>query len=392
MKILKAHTRYQQRGGEDESFDTECAILAEQGHDVDLYVRDNHRIEDLSKWRAGLRAIWSTEDYQQLRDHLRATRPDVVHFHNTFPLLSPAVYYAARAERIPIVQTLPNYRLLCPSATFFRDGHVCQDCLGKFVPLPGIVHACYRGSRSASSSVATMLTLHRMLGTWKRMVDLYIALAEFGRRKFIEGGLPANKIVVKPNFVHPDPGPGTGAGHFAIFAGRLAEEKGLDTLLTAWERVGDRLPLKIVGEGPLAARVASRAERIPGVEWLGRKPVQEVYRLMGSATFLVFPSEWFEPLGRTIIESFAVGTPVLAAKLGAPSEMVTDGRTGYLFSPGDPDDLVAKTESLLAHPMDVRRMRQQAREEFLAKYSAETNLRSLLAIYEQAISHHRLTG
>src|SRR5581483_9761958 len=195
---------------------------------------------------AAARTVWSRPAYRVLRELLRAHRPAVAHFHNTFPLISPAAYYACRAERVPVVQTLHNFRLLCPNALFFRDGRVCEDCLGKAVPWPGVAHKCYRGSRSASAAVCTMLTVHRALGTWHTAVDRFIALTDASRRKFVAGGLPADKIAVKANFVDPDPGPGTGAGGYGVFVGRLSAEKGVGTLLKAWQQLGRDVPLKIV--------------------------------------------------------------------------------------------------------------------------------------------------
>ncbi len=196
MKIALVHNYYQQPGGEDEVFADEGALLEARGHQVVRYTAHNDRI-------AGMRApvlaqvtVWNRAVYRELRAFIRKERPAVMHFQNTFPLISPASYYAARAEGVPVVQTLHNYRLLCPNALFFRDGHVCEDCLGKSIPWPGVAHACYRGSRTASGVVASMLSIHRALRTWTEMIDVYVVLSEFARQKFIEGGLPSEKIVV----------------------------------------------------------------------------------------------------------------------------------------------------------------------------------------------------
>ena len=214
-----------------------------------------------------------------------------------------------------MVQTLHNFRLLCPNALLFRDGRVCEDCLGRSIPWPAVVHKCYRGSRSATAAVAAMLMVHRAMGTWWEAVDVYIALAEFCRRKFIEGGLPAEKIVVKPNFIATDPGVGGGRGGYGVFVGRLAPEKGLETLLKAWKILGGKVPLKVVGDGPMTATVEGSEAKDAGIEWLGHRSAQEVYSLIGEAMFLVFPSEWYENLPRVIIEAFAKGTPVIASRL-----------------------------------------------------------------------------
>ncbi len=385
MHILSVHNHYQIRGGEDESQKAEARLLREQGHQVDVYEEHNDRVSTLSKINLASRTIWSRETYQILTSRFTQQTYDVVHVQNFFPLISPSLYYAAQAKGIPVVQTLRNYRLLCPNAQFFRQGRVCEDCLEQFIPLPGVVHACYRGSRAATSTVAAMLTVHRVMGTWTNQVDIYIALTEFARQKFIQGGLPAEKIVVKPNFVHPDPGLGEGGGNYALFVGRLSPEKGLDTLLQAWKKLGSKIPLKIVGDGSLTSQVSKAVAQISGVEYLGRKPIAEIYKLMGEAAFLVFPSEWYEGQPRTILESFAVGTPVIASNLGAMSSLINPYQTGLHFRPGYSEDLTAQVEWVLSHPTELTQMRQEARAEFEAKYTATENYRRLMDIYQKAM-------
>jgi glycosyltransferase involved in cell wall biosynthesis len=382
MRILIAHSRYKIRGGEDEVCDAEIRLLQAQGHEVDLYEKHNETVATFSAAQMALRTIWSTEVYHQVQQRLEHKTYDLVHVHNFLPLLSPSIYHAARAKGVPVVQTLHNYRLMCPNALFFRNGQVCEDCLGQVVPLPGVQHACYRESRAASAAVATMLSIHRLLKTWNHYVDRYIALTEFARQKFIEGGLPPEKIWVKPNFVDPDPVPGKGQGGYALFVGRLSVEKGLDTLLAAWERMGDRLPLKIIGDGPLAQQVIAATQRLPNVEWLGRISSQEVYDRMGDATMLIFPSKWYETFGRVAIEAFAKGTPVVASNIGAIAELVTSGRTGLHFQPGDAMDLANKVDWLMSNPQDLAYMRRQARSEFTAKYTASQNYHRLISIYQ----------
>lgn len=379
MLLLKVHTHYLQPGGEDQSFIAEVAILRQRGHHVVDLTFHNQELDRMPPWRQGAVTLWNQEAYRRVREIIRAHRPDLVHVHNTFPLASPAVVHAAKAEGVPVVMTLHNYRLLCVNALFFREGRVCEACLGR-LPWRGALYGCYRESRAASAVVGGMIALHRALGTWN-LVDRFIALTEFARQKFIEAGFPPEKIAVKPSFVHPDPGPGEGRGGYGLFVGRLSPEKGLGTLLRAWERLGGRVPLKIVGDGPLAPEVQEAQKRIPGVEWLGRKAPEEVYPLMGEAAFLVFASEWYETFGRVAIEAFAKGTPVLAAHIGAVGEVTEDGRTGLHFRPGDPEDLAAKVEWLLARPTELARMRKEARGEYEAKYTAERNYELLMAIY-----------
>lgn len=384
MKVLMIHNYYQQAGGEDGVFLEEAGLLEAHGHEVTRYQLHNDRVATMKRAALAKNTLWNSSAYRDLEDLIRRTRPDVAHFHNTFPLVSPAGYYAARTAGVPVVQTLHNYRLLCPNALFYRDGGPCEDCLGRAVPWPGVIHGCYRESPAASAVVATMLSTHRLVRTWTRMVDSYIALSEFARRKFVEGGLPAQKVTVKPNFVGRDPGTGTGRGGYALFVGRLSPEKGVDTILEAWNLVDSRIPLKIAGDGPLAARVASVAEKRSDVEYLGHKSADEVRALMREAVLLVFPSRAYETFGRVGAEAFAAGTPVVAADTGAVAEMVDDGRTGLRFRPGDARHLAGQVDRVFSRPDEYARMRREARAEFEAKYTAERNYGMIMDIYESA--------
>lgn len=388
MKILVLHNRYQLRGGEDTSTDLEVALLRSQGHMVELFEVDNRAITGRQAWHVGLRAIWSPASYRAVLNRLLKERFDIVHVQNFFPLFSPAVFYAARAAGVPVILTLRNYRLLCPNAIFFRNGHVCENCLNRLVPWPGVLYRCYRNSVAATGAVAAMLTVHRFLHTWERTVDVFVALTEFARQKFIQGGLPADRVMVKPNFVHPDLGPGRHDGGFALFVGRLSLEKGVRTLLAAWERLGSYISLRIVGDGPLAAEVARAHERNKRIEWLGTQPLKHVYDLMGAAILVIVPSECYETFGRVVIEAYARGTPVIASDLGAMAELVKDGCTGLLFRPGDPEDLAAKVEWLFYHPRELVRMGKEARMEYEQKYTAERNYQILMDIYQRAIANH----
>jgi glycosyltransferase involved in cell wall biosynthesis len=389
MTILMVHNYYRQQNpsGENTAFESELELLRQYGHRVVLHTRSSDEIEGYSAPRRlgmALDTVWSSRTARALRRLIADSEPEIAHFHNTFPLISPSAYWACREFGVPVVQTLHNYRLLCPSAMLFRDGGVCEDCLGRTLPWPGIVHGCYRGSRAATAVVGTMLTTHRLIGTWTDTVDIYVALTEFARRKFIQGGLPAERIVVKPNVVAPDPGPGQHRGNYALFIGRLAAEKGIHTLLASWEHLQQRVPLKVVGDGPDADRVAEAIERMAGVEWLGRQPLREVYDLLGEATMLIFPSELYEGLPRTVLEAYAKGTAVIAADIGSVAEVVQHGRTGLLFKPGDPKDLAAHVEWAWMHRRQLAEMGSEARREYEAKYAAESNYHQLLGVYDRA--------
>jgi glycosyltransferase involved in cell wall biosynthesis len=381
MRILLAHTYYKQPGGEDRVFEAECALLRRNGHDVVEYRRHNDQTDTMSRSQLAAGTLWSRSTYSELRKLLQRERPDICHFHNTFPVMSPSAFWAAHEEGVPVVVTLHNYRLLCPSATLMRRGAVCEDCLSKMAPWPAVRHACYRDSRAASAVTALMLTAHRAMGTWSRAVNVWIALTEFARDKFVEGGVPADRIEVKGNFVHPDPGEGGQREQFAFFAGRLSPEKGIDTLLSAWRRLEVPLPLRIAGDGPLRERVEDAVRRDSRIEYLGAMPGAEVQREMKRASLLVFPSIWYEGLPLTIVEAYAAGLPVLAGRLGAMSGLVASGETGLHFIPGDGADLAAKLSWCYQNPDSLAEMGRRARLRYLANYTADSNYRRLMEIY-----------
>ncbi len=387
MKILLCHNYYQLPGGEDRVFEDESRMLEENGHEVYRFTRHNDAIRDMSRWEVARRTLWNRDTYRKLRALIRRERPHLMHCTNTFPLISPAAYYAARAEGVPVIQSLHNYRLLCSNVLFLRDGRTCEDCLGKAVPWSSVLHGCYRNSRAASGVVTAMLGIHRMIRTWTRAVNVYVALTEFSRAKFIEGGLPSEKIVVKPNFVHPDPGPGEGRGGYAVFVGRLSPEKGISTLFQAWQCLGGQVPLKIVGDGPLAGQVRDAAGKDPAIEWLGQQPPSAVNSIIGDATCLVLPSLTYENCPKTLLEAYAKGTPLVASRMGATAELVRDGCTGLLFDPGNPIDLAENIRKLIsADPSHRNTMRRSARHEFTSKYTADANCRKLMSIYDRTLS------
>ncbi len=386
MKILLVHNHYRQPGGEDVVFTEEAALLCQQGHEVKKYTESNQRTGEMSRVSLAAQTIWSPASRRKLLHQLHAARPDVVHVHNTFPLISPSIYYACREARVPVVQTLHNYRLLCPAANFHRNGRICEDCLGKTPPWLGVWRACYHDSRAQTAVLATMLTLHHLLKTWLEQIDIYIAPSEFIREKFIEAGLPKDKIMVKPNFVYSDPGMCEGDGDCALFVGRLQPGKGIRNLLQAWQNLRT-VPLKIVGSGPLDGEVRSFIEdrQLDHISVLGQRDHAEIFSLMKKARLFLFPSEWYESFGSVVIEAFACGVPVIASRLGSMIEVVEDGRTGLHFTPGDPNDLAEKVEWAWTHPQRLQEMGRAARAEFEEKYTAKRNYEMLRNIYQLAI-------
>lgn len=392
MKVLLIHNFYQQAGGEDQVFAAEARLLEEKGHSVVRYTVHNDDIREYSSSRLARATLWNPRTYKSLRDVVKKTQPDVAHFHNTFPLISPGGYYAVQAHGVPVVQTLHNFRLFCLNATFFRNGRVCEDCTHTSFPWPGIKHACYRDNVLPSSGLAAMLIIHRLAKTWIRKINVFIALTEFSRQKFISCGLPEEKIVVKENFISFDPGyKKESAGLYALYVGRLSPEKGLDILLEGWEKLKTTsYQLKIVGTGPLAEKVAQYANRNKSIQWYGQRTREEIFEFMKGARVLVFPSMWYENLPMVIIEAYAVGLPILASNLGNMSSLVSNRETGIHFQPGDAEDLAQKVEWIFSNPEQLSKMRKKCRETYEEKYTATINYQNLLTVYQRArasISH-----
>jgi glycosyltransferase involved in cell wall biosynthesis len=385
MKILSVHNSYQNPGGEDQVFAQETDLLRSHGHQVLLYRASNDQVNGKNRLVLLGDTIWNKQIHAELRALMHRETPDIVHVHNTFPLISPAVYYAANEEGIPVVQTLHNYRMLCPAATFFRDGHVCEECLGKRIPWPGVLHACYRGSRLTTAAAAAMLATHNYKETWSKTVSAYIALTDFARNKFIQGGFPEEKIFVKPNYLQSDPGPGEGRGNFAFFVGRLTPEKGIETMLAAWQEIGNELPLQMAGDGPLAPEVQKAGREMESVTWLKYLPRAEILERMKNASVLILPSTWYEGFPMIVAEAFAVGLPVIASNLGSLSSLVDHHRTGLHFEAGQPGGLVEAVRWWLAHPAEATLMRSQARLEYETRYTAEANYQQLMQIYQAAL-------
>jgi glycosyltransferase involved in cell wall biosynthesis len=385
MRLVMCHNYYQRWGGEDQVFEDEAALLQEHGHDVIRFTKHNDSIGDGGKLGLAIKTVWNNASYHELRNLLRKTQPDLIHFTNSFPLISPAAYHAARAERVPILHALHDYRLLCPQGHFLRDGKLCEDCLTKRLKWPSVQHSCYRQSRAGSAVVSSMIGAHHALRTWDRIIDRYYTVSQFARRKFIEGGFPAEKIRVKPNFVHPDPGIGAGSGGYAVFAARLSPEKGLQTLLDAWSKLPFPYPLKIAGDGPLAGEAREFAARNPHVQWLGLVPLKSLLETIGEASFLVIPSTWYETFGRTIIEAFAKGTPVISTRLGAMTELIDEGRNGLYFERADSQGLADRVQEILADPARLAAMRLEARRTYERSYTPAANYQLLLDLFEDVL-------
>ena len=384
-RILVVHNRYQQRGGEDSVVEAETALLSERGHAVKCYERHNDAVTGMNKLELLGETLWSRRASFDIKEIIASFRPDIIHFHNTFPLISPAAYWAAASAGVPIVQTLHNYRLMCIQAMLLREEKVCEDCVGK-LPWRGVARKCYRGSLPQSGVAAAMLGLHRALGTYRDKVTRYIALNKFCRDKFVEGGLPAEKIVIKPNFVDIDRSRESQRSG-GLFVGRLSAEKGILTLVAALDRLTDvtQLPdvtIDVVGTGPEQARIAAHP-RIRASGWLD---ADLVCQRMRQAAYLVMPSIWYEAFSVVLLEAFACGLPIIASRIGTLAEVVEDGKTGLLFEAGSAESLANSIRWAEQNRAEMRRMGENARAEYEEKYTPEKNYRQLMAIYEEGIA------
>jgi glycosyltransferase involved in cell wall biosynthesis len=377
LRVLLVHNAYQQRGGEDSVVASEAALLQAHGHAVETYLRHNDDVPGVSKVALAAQALWSRQSADAIHQRINDFRPDVVHVHNTLPLISPSVFWAARRAGVPVVQTLHNFRMMCPQAMFLRDRKTCEDCLGR-VPWRGVVRGCYRHSVPQTAVVAATVMLHRGLGTYDRAITRFIALSEFSRGKFIEGGLAPERIIIKPNFVE-DAGDGSAEGrHGGLFVGRLSDEKGVGVLLDALRLTNAEV--EVIGEGEwLPHAKAQLGARAPGF-----LPVEQILERMKQASYLLLPSLCGENFPRTLAEAYCCGLPVIASRIGALAELVEDGVTGLLFETGNAQDLAEKLAWAEAHPVQMQAMGRTARARYEALYSPETNLKRLIAIYDEA--------
>ena len=384
-RVLIVHNAYQHAGGEDSVVADEAALLACKGHEVIEMRRDNREVAGMSRVRLAAQTLWSSQTHRETLALLRRHRPAVVHVHNTLPLVSPSLYWACAEAGVPVVQTLHNFRLACPQAMFLRESRVCESCIGK-TPWPALRHGCYRDSRAQTAVVVSMLALHRGLGTYRDKVTRYIALNEFCRAKFVQAGLPAARIVVKPNFADIERGAETGSRDGFLFVGRLAAEKGVDVLARAWGECPG-LALRVAGSGAFGAGI----EACAGVTMLGALPQAAVQREMRAALALVLPSLWYENFPRTLVEAFGAGLPVIASRLGAMAELIEPGITGLLFEPGDARELGELLRWAAEHPERMAEMGANARARFDALYTPDINYARLIEIYRAAIADRPAT-
>ncbi|MGA3029975.1 MAG: glycosyltransferase family 4 protein [Candidatus Limnocylindrales bacterium] len=388
QRVLQVHSRYRQAGGEDEVLAAEKRLLEAAGMSVTQVLFDNpgpgsHRASPASLITQGVSAVWSRGAARRVREAIKANDSQVVHVHNTFVAASPSVYEAAYSCRVPVVQTLHNYRLVCPAGTVYRSGHPCTDCIGHTIPWPAVAHACYRGSRAQSAVVAATLAVGRATRTYSRKIGSYLALTQFQRDLLVQGGLPAAKIDVLPNFLEPDPGEGDGPRNGFLFVGRLSEDKGVATLLGAAALAPGLV--RVAGDGPLTLLVEN-ASQTGDLESLGQLDKAAVFDRLRGAVAMVLPSVWFEGFPMSVLEAYATGTPVIASGIGSLGEVVEDGVTGLLVRPGDAEDLADRLRWADSHRDEMRRMGSNARREYETRYRGEAHLAALLSTYQRLIT------
>lgn len=386
MRILVIHNRYTQYGGEDAVFETETELLARHGHFVErLIFESKEKKSFFSKCMSMIKMYYNPDSARLLSSKIENFHPDIIHVHNFFPLASPSIFFVANRYQVPIIATLHNYRLVCPSAMLYHKHEIYENGLQSVFPLEAICKGVYRNSILQTAALALMTTLHHWLGTWKYRVDRYVVLTHFAKTKFAASALriPDEKLIIKPNSVM-DFGDGKrDRGDFFLFVGRLSEEKGIEVLLKAM-RYAD-VTLKIIGDGPFRQLVEEQSSINSNIEYLGFHQKETIIETMKNAKALIFPSVWYEGLPMTILEAFSTGTPVIASALGGMLEVVTDQFNGLHFEAGNERALAGKIKEFNELGEGARILSENARRTYLEKYSPDKNYSQLNSIYKQAI-------
>ncbi len=387
LSVLVIHNQYQQPGGEDVVVQAEVDLLRRAGHRVLQFTQNNATLANFSpleKAALSVTTTWNRTAYSTIRALLEKERPDIVHCHNLLPQVSPAAYYACQSAGVPVVQTLHNYRLFCPSGTMFRNGQICQDCTRSLAY--AVKRGCYRNSRLETATVAIMLKFHRLRETWTSRVDAYVSLTQFSRDFFVGLGLPDKKIHVKPNFLSHDPGQRSSPGNYALFVGRLSQEKGVLEMLRTWLQL-PHIPLVVVGDGPLYDDASQMLQRSGSthIRLLGRMSAENTQAQIKGARFLVFPSRWYEPFGMVLLEAAAAGVPAIASRIAGVPELVIENKTGLLFDFHKADDLASQANWAWSHPAEMEGMGAAARQLYLENFTAEKNYESLINVYRSVV-------
>lgn len=395
MKVLLTHNYYSSEipSGENQVLIAEKDLLLKNGNHIKEFSRNNDEIKHSGiqgKILGALSTPWNQKMVTMIRNKVEQSKPDIVHVHNTFPLISPAIFHAI-GKRAARVLTLHNYRLFCPAAIPMRDGKICTECLDRRSSLPSMIHGCYRNSRVATLPLSFSVSLHQALGTWTKQVDAFICLSEFQRELMIEAGLPREKVHVKPNFYPGNPAvvPWAERKPYVVFVGRLTAEKGVVNLLRAWQAWGTEAPeLRLVGAGELRPELERMGKGLP-VRFLGQLPAEQAQAEIANARLQILPSEWFEGFPMVVREAFAFGTPAAVSNIGPLPSIVEHGKSGIVFQPANPQSLLQEVCSTWETPGLLERLGKGARAEFESKYTEEANYATLMEIYRKAIEVSR---
>jgi glycosyltransferase involved in cell wall biosynthesis len=390
MKILQAHNIYQQAGGEDVVVEAEKQLLEDHGHDVVQYIRHNNAIKQpAQKIRLLFSAHYSRRSRKDFGNWLRTEKPDIVHVHNFFPLITPAIFDACRYFEVPAVLTLHNYRIIYPNGLLMHNGQIDER------PLHKSAYSCvkdkvYRDSLLQTAVVAHMIEYHKRNNTWNSKVDGLITFTNFSKSKFVEYGIKPEKLSIKPNFIQDQPNIAKlnhEARHheFYVFVGRVSKEKGVETLIDTWQKLPDKIPLVIIGDGPQAASLREKSRSNPNIIWKGYQKKDITLAYIKQAKALLFPSVWYEGFPMTILEAFSLSTPVISTNIGSQAEIISDGYDGMHFKVGNAEDLAAKIKLIEEEPGLPKNLGDNARRTYLSKYTPDINYQILQGIYESVL-------
>jgi glycosyltransferase involved in cell wall biosynthesis len=344
---------------------------------------NNNQINKKNSYGLAVNTIWSQSSYKQILEKISQGHYDIVHVQNFFPLFSPSIFYAAQKTKTKIVMSVRNYRLVCPNAMLYVNGEICKLCVGKKIPVHAITKKCYRKDVGASSVVVAMLSVHNFLNTWKNKIDGLICVSHFVKEQLLSAGFENDKLHTKYNFVCSDVLPNYEDGKYYIYAGRLSEEKGITEMLEAFKNSERRLV--IVGDGPMREQVENCTKQNNNITWCGKRSLNEIYEMIADAKALIFPSKWHEPFGRTIIEAFAHGTPVIASALGGVKELVTDNYNGFLFDPYKKED-ISRAIFEFENFKDRSGLRSNCYHSYVSNFTPSINYKQLISIYNKVLS------
>lgn len=384
--VLMAHNYYQVPGGEDTVFHNEVNMLEKNGHKVTKYTRHNDEIKNglLSKLKLGIDTIFSFKTYKEVKKLIDENDIDVVHVHNTLPLISPSIYYAARAKKVPVVQTIHNFRLLCPGATFTRNGEICEDCISKGLG-QSIKHRCYRGSLAQTFIMYAMLKFHMSIGTYDKIN--YITLTEFNKKKLLSLVKGESKIYVKPNFVEKREQNERTLEDYFVYIGRLDEIKGINFLVEAWKEIDENIELYVIGTGPEEERVRTYIEKnnLKNVKLLGFMQREEAFEVIEKSRAIVIPSKWYEGFPMTIAESFSLGVPVIGSRLGNIESIIENEKNGLLFENSNKEELKNVIECIFYNKELNKMLGDNAYQIFINYYTDKINLKKLEEVYNDLV-------